>query len=176
MSRRVLLSARHLGTALAGVVLLTSCSAAHVPVTKAPSAAPLNRISANALPSQVAGLDLQSEAVPSRISNASASYASGIGFFSLRSKKLVEATLELIKLDPQAQGRSKGFKTSLVNQVSGSLPTQLTLDGRTVFQSAGTGATQEMWFSGAYLFILTIRSSYTTPRTLTESALSVEVQ
>jgi len=139
-------------------------------------AARIKSISTTQLPEQVGGLDVQAESVPQSIKANTSSYARSIGFFSLRKAKLVEATLEVIRLTPNANSASSGFQTSLIGQVSGSLPEALTLSGHTVYQSTGTGATLEVWFSGSELFILTIRSSFPTPRSLTESALALGPQ
>ena len=159
----------------ASAVLLGAC-ANRVVAPPAQSVAHVEPMSAGVLPAHLADLTVQNESLPGQIRSATGSYATSIGFYSLRKTKLVEATLEVIKLSSSANWRSAGFRTSLVNQLSGSVPNQIDLDGHSVYQSAGSGSTEDVWFNGRYVLLLTIRSNYPTPRSLAESALALDLQ
>lgn len=132
-------------------------------------------LAAGLLPSDLGDLQVQQEQLPSQIANSTKSYARKVGFYSLRKNKLVEGTLEVIEFNPSADSGSAKFQTAVVDQVSGGVPEHLVLNGHDVYQSPGTGATLNVWFHGRYLLVLTIRSSYSHPRTLTESALEMKL-
>jgi len=165
------------GTAV--LVLTLAVAGAGCGGGKAPSSAQsrshVASLPSGTLPSSLGDLTVQQEQLPSQIRSATSSYAKAVGFYSLRKNKLVEGTLEVVEFNSSADWASPTFRTAVADQVSGGVPDELTLAGHAVYQSPGTGATLDAWFSGRYLFVLTIRSSYSQPRSLTESALEMQL-
>ena len=153
--------------------MAASCGHAAAPV-KATTAVRIGAIPASALPSSLDGLRVQSESDKTAVAHASGSYAKAVGFFSLRQSRLVEATLEIVQLLPSAPNTS-GFRRSLVNQVTGGIPSQVRLSGHNVYVAAGIGSATSTWFDGRVLLILTTRSQFTTPRALLEAALGLHL-
>ncbi|MHB1447238.1 MAG: hypothetical protein ACYCTI_09965 [Acidimicrobiales bacterium] len=163
------------GAVLACVSLVSVACGKAAPATAAHRGAHIASLPASALPADLDGLTVTEEKSPAGVSSDTGSYASSLGFFSLRKDKLVEATLEVVKLGRSADASSSSFQESLVNQINGGVPVALTLAGRQVYEAGGTGVGLTSWFDGRYFFVLTIRATYPTPRALIEAALAVNV-
>lgn len=163
------------GVTLACVVLAGAACGKAAPAATAHRGAHIASLPVSALPATLDGLAVTEEKSPTGVSSDTGSYASSLGFFSLRKNKLVEATLEVVKLGRAADASSNSFQQSLVNQINGGVPVALTLAGRQVYEASGTGVGLTSWFDGRYFFVLTIRSTYPTPRALIEAALAVNV-
>ena len=167
--------ARALVGALGVVVVSASCGGGSAASAKKAAPQPhVGAIPSSALPASLDGLALQSESDRTVLTNTAGTYASAVGFWSLRQKHLVEATLEILKLSPTAP-QTIGFQTSLVNQITGGLPTEVRLSGHTVYLATGLGSGTSTWFDGSYLYILTTRSQFATPRSLLEAGLAMHI-
>ncbi|MHB1923354.1 MAG: hypothetical protein ACYCSJ_01535 [Acidimicrobiales bacterium] len=141
---------------------------------KTTAAVRIGDIPASALPATLNGLRVQPESDKAAVSHADGSYARAVGFYSLRQSQLVEATLEVIELVPSTPNTA-GFRLSLVNQVTGGIPSEVRLSGHSVYLASGIGSATSTWFDGRVLFILTTRSQYSTPRALLEATLGVHL-
>ena len=134
----------------------------------------LGTIGSESLPSALDGLTVQAESDKADLGNTAGTYAEAVGFWSLRQKRLVEATLEVVKLAATTP-QTSGFRASLVNQITGGIPSEVRLSNHDVYLANGIGSGTSTWFDGDYLYILTTRSQFATPRSLLEATLAVHI-
>lgn len=160
------------GLLLGAAAALSGCGKAAPPLGT--SAREIGVVSASALPPRLDGLRVSPESILPKLKGSSDTYAKAVGFFSLRQGKLVQATLEVVQLIKKAP-TSNDFRVSLVNQISGGIPTELDLSNHDVYLATGVGSGTSIWFDGSSLFVLSTRSQFTTPRALLEAALAVHV-
>lgn len=125
------------------------------------------------IPSALNGLALVPEDAHRTLSRVSRTYVRAAGLYSLRQNDLVEATLQVMQLDRTARYRDEKFRQSVVSQIGGSNPIVLRVGDATVYSTSISHQGVEIWFRGANLFVLSIRSDYAQPRSLLRAALGV---
>lgn len=135
----------------------------------------IEAIPPDALPGQIADLTVRVEDMSKQLALAKDTYVESAGVFSLRKGELVQATLQVTRFTEDFDYRDEVARTSLANRMGGSRADVLRLSGDTVYLTEGQRQRLALWFRGAYLYILSTRRDYATPRTLLRSALEVEV-
>jgi hypothetical protein len=129
---------------------------------------------APALPATIQGLKVGQENVSKTLAeDRRALYVDGVWLYSLRQGKELMATLEVARFKSTAPWRSSGYDLSLANQLGGSIPAVLRLDGRPVYVSTTRGLELITWFKDGYLDILAVRSTYNSPKSLLRAVIAV---
>lgn len=128
-----------------------------------------------ALPAQIQGLTVRVEDLSKQLALAEDTYVQSAGVFSLRKDDLVFATLQVTRFTDDFDYRDPVKRTSLANRLGGSRAEVLRLGDDTVFLTQGQRQRLALWFRGAYLYVLSTRRDYGTPRSLLRSALEVDV-
>ena len=132
-------------------------------------------IAPEALPGQIESLTVRVEDMSKQLSLAEDTYVQSAGVFSLRQGDLVQATLQISRFTEDFDYRDPVARSSLANRLGGSRAEVLRLGEDTVYLTQGQRQQLALWFRGAYLYVLSTRRDYTTPRSLLRSALEVDV-
>ncbi|MCW2544230.1 MAG: hypothetical protein JWM40_1782 [Frankiales bacterium] len=134
--------------------------------------ADIKALPASTLPREISGLTVKQESITKPLKQTKHSYADAIGFYSLRQDKVVQATVQVSQLGPEARLEDEGFRQQLVDQSSPGTAVPLTIGESTVMQSTGTKATVSIWFSQERMVLLTVLSTYDGARGLLEQTLA----
>lgn len=154
-------------TALAVAAVLAVGLVQATPLAKAQQPAPK-------LPRTIQGLTVKQEDISKTVAQDTRQlYVSGVWLFSLRKGKELMATIEIGKFDSTAPWKSSDFDISLANQLGGSVPAVIRVDGVPVYVSTTRGLELVSWFRGGYMYILGIRNTYPSPKDLLRKALEV---
>jgi hypothetical protein len=136
-----------------------------------------NRIGAigeRVLPAKVLGLDVRAENVADAVTHSRFSYVDALSLFGLRSGSLLQATLQVSRFNSDARPSSATFRSTIVEQYSGSTPKEVVLASVPVFLSTGTQQKVAMWFRGRYFYVLSVRDDFAHPRTLLRELMRAE--
>jgi hypothetical protein len=129
----------------------------------------------DALPAKIQDLTVRVEDMKKQLSLAKDTYVRSAGVFSLRAGELVQATLQITRFTDDFDFRSGEARTSLANRMGGSRAELLRLGDDTVYLTQGQRQQLALWYRGSYLYVLSTRRDYTTPRALLRDALKVDV-
>jgi hypothetical protein len=157
---------------LAGLLLLSACGS-NRPVGG--KASQVKLLPASLLPATLAGLAVHAEDVQASLKTSSRTYADGIALFSLRKDGLIQATMQVTHLRTDARLGDSGFERGVAQLVGSGSGTPIRVGERQVYGSTANTGSQNVWFAGRYLFVLTIRKTYVKPREVIEAATAVSL-
>jgi hypothetical protein len=127
----------------------------------------IKELPANLLPSTYLGLEPHVEDIKDDLAATEANaYIDSIALFSLRKGDRLEATVQISKLSSKARPKDRAFQERVAGQIGGTTSQRFVMSGVNVYRSAVRKQTLTSWFSGNYFIILSVRDSYTTPRSL----------
>lgn len=126
------------------------------------------------LPARLLQLDVAKEQIAGRMGLVPANYAQAVALFSLRKAKLLQATLEIVRLRASVAPPSRAFQASIANQIGSVAPGRLNVGGHTVWLSTGTKQRIALWFDDDHMLVLAIRDDYSSWRSLIRRALAVQ--
>ena len=129
----------------------------------------------DAVPTKIQDLSVRVEDMSKQLALAEDTYVRSAGVFSLRAGELVQATLQITRFTDDFDYQSATARTSLANRLGGSRAEVLRLGEDTVYLTQGQRQQLALWYRGPYLYVLSTRRDYTTPRALLRSALEVDV-
>lgn len=135
----------------------------------------IEKIPPDALPAQIQGLNVRVEDLSKQLALAKDTYVESAGVFSLRSGELVQATLQVTSLTDDFEYEDVEARTALANRLGGARAEVLRLGDDTVYLTQGQRQQIALWYRGRYLYVLSTRRDYPTPRALLRDALEVEV-
>ena len=114
-----------------------------------------------ALEGTVAGLDVKVEDVGATVRQFRNSYADHVSVYSLRTKGLLEATLQVSRFRDAEKLRDGSFRRGLIDQVaSGTRAQAIRVDKTDVHVTRGVGQRVFVWFEGGDVLVLSVRDSY----------------
>jgi hypothetical protein len=126
-----------------------------------------------ALTGTVGGLDVTTEDVGSTVKHFARSYTDAVSVYSLRTKGLLNATLQVSRFADPARLRESAFRRGLVDQVAiGSHPEIVRVGTQDVNVSRGVGQRLFVWFTGRYVCVLSVRDAYRGRYALLRAVLS----
>lgn len=143
---------------------LAACSGSSPAAEPSPGASPAPV--AVRLPSKLLGLDVKEEDISSDVKRIRDSYLDSVALFGFRKKKLLRGTLEVGHFNSLARLGSADFRARIVAQVGSTVPQELRLGRMPVFMSAGDQQYSFLWFSGRWMYVLTLRRDYPFVRTM----------
>jgi hypothetical protein len=135
----------------------------------------IESIPPEAVPTRIQDLTVRVEDMTKQLALAKETYVRSAGVFSLRAGELVQATLQITRFTEDFDYKSLTARTSLANRLGGSRAEVLRLGDDTVYLTQGQRQQLALWYRGPYLYVLSTRRDYTTPRALLRSALEVDV-
>ena len=161
---------------LAIALLAGACGDGPSASAEATAARDIEQLPPDLLPSEILGLTVQREDMSEALQGARLSYVDEVGLYSLRRDDLLQATIQVSRFNDNANAEDAGFRRTLLSQVGGSVPKQITVGDDTVYLTTGTKQTIAVFFRGRTMVVLAIREDYDQPRTLTREALELEVE
>ena len=160
-------------TALLGSVLLTGCAQSSVS-SKGTAGTAITPLAATALPPTLLGLTVRREDVHSSLEASRSTYITALSLYSLRKGKLLEATLQVSKVDEKTVKTVPNFQAAVAQSIGGTLPRVARIGNNHVYLTRGTRQRLSVWFRGAYFFVLSTRDDFPQPRTLLRTALAID--
>ncbi len=134
----------------------------------------IEQLPADYVPSELLGLPVTREDMTDTVSRSQDAFIDAVGLYSMRRDDLLQATLQVNKFRSNAPMDKAGFRTSLVNQIGGSRVQSFRMGDSTVYRTTGRKQVISLWFKGDVLFVLSVRDTFETPRTLLRQALEIE--
>ena len=114
-----------------------------------------------ALEASVAGLEVKVEDVGATVRQFRHSFADQVSVYSLRTKGLLEATLQVSRFQEADRLRDASFRRGLIDQVaSGTRAQVVRVDNRDVYVTRGVGQRLFVWFVGRNVLVLSVRDSF----------------
>lgn len=166
---------RRLAAAVAVIATLAAGACGGNETVEGTSGKQIDQLPKDLVPGQLLDLAVTQEDMSKSLEGVERAYLDGIGLYALRSKDLVQATLQINKFNEEARAEDAGFRQLLVQQISGQRPRQFRVGDDTVYVTTGTKQQISVWFRGDYSFVLAIRDDYPTPRTLLRRTLDLKV-
>jgi hypothetical protein len=167
--------------ALLGALAAVGMRAAAAPTPATPARpavhAAAQKVTAPAMPAQMLGLDVKQEKTPRKLSGSSdPPYFDAMWLYSLRDDaKGLQAILEVGHFNADAQVGSTDFQQRIAQQIgSTSALRQLRFGADRVDITSNDQLTVAVWFKGRDIFILTVRDTYTQPKSLVRAALGLK--
>ncbi len=102
-------------------------------------------------------------------------FVEAVGLYSLRRDDLLQATLQVSRFTKQSKATTPKFRNSVVTQIGSTTPRQFRMGDQRVYLTSGRRQSVAVWWKDRYLFILSTREDYETPRALLRSALEIKV-
>jgi hypothetical protein len=102
-------------------------------------------------------------------------FVEAVGLYSLRRDDLLQATLQISRFTKQSKATSGKFRNSVVTQIGSTTPHRFRMGSETVYLTTGRRQSVAVWWKNRYLFVLSTRDDYETPRALLRSALEIKV-
>lgn len=159
---------RWVGVVVAGVLGLSACGGGG----PAPKHS-IGEIDASRFPAEVLGLTVGHESVKKQLGRIDRPYLDAVGLLSFRKDNLLQATLQVSRLNDTARWSSEDFRRSLASQILGTgaqLP-EYRVGGRTVYVGGDARQTLAVWFDGRVMMLLVERADYDQPRALLRSLI-----
>jgi hypothetical protein len=125
------------------------------------------------VPDNLLDLAVQKEDV-SVVENTKRPFVEAVGLYSLRRDDLLQATLQISRFTEEADATSTKFRQSVVTQIGSTTPRLFRVGDRTVYLTTGRRQSVAVWWEDRYLFVLSSRDDYETPRGLLRAALDIE--
>ena len=125
------------------------------------------------MPPTLNGLAVTAEKLGHPGPRSARDYLDNIRLFSLRKGKELEATLQVGRFRTSAPSTTS-FHRSIAQQVGTTVPVENRIGGHTLYVSRGKRLSIAVWFAGRDMFILSIRETYTSPKTLIRTTTQVQ--
>jgi len=139
----------------------------------------------NPFPAQILDLTVEEEDVTETLQQVQNTYVDVLSIYSFRFGEQLQATLQVGHFGPQYQGQvldpeapyyqDEKFRLGLVNNIGGSAPREVRLQGEPIWLTTGTNQQLAIWFRGEYFLVLATRNDYTQPRSLLRELVGVEL-
>jgi len=149
---------------------LTACGGA-----KAAEKHAIKQLPGNLLPAEMNTLEVRQEEITSTIKEQNRSYVDGVGLYSFRKSDLLEATLQVSKFSKSAKYTTQKFRQAIIGQIGTTVPKQARMADHTVFVTTGKHQSVVIWFTGAYVMVLSSREDFTGARGLLRTLLEVKL-
>ena len=161
---------------VAVTLLLAGCreSAATEPVRYGNSGDQIGKLDID-LPERVLGLRVAREDVRETLAQVSDTYVEALSVYSLRKRKLLQATLQASQFGEQADYASSHFQETVVHGLGGQAPRQVRVGEHRVWLTTGTNQQLVTWFEGPRFYVLSIRQDYPRPRALLRRLLEEDL-
>jgi len=155
--------------ALAAGLLVAGCGDKAV----VQNTAAIQPLPASTMPARINGLHVTAEPLAPLLKGVKESDAVAAGFYALRLGRTLEATLQVTRFREREHASSPAVQQRVVNQIGASEPTLTRLPEGSAYLSLSNDQRLGVWFRGATMYVLTVRSDYPYPRSLIRSALAV---
>ena len=134
----------------------------------------IEQLPADLLPSELLGLPVVQEDMSGTVASVEDAFVEAVGLYSMRREDLLQATLQVSRFREDAPVEKAGFRSSLVNQIGGTRVQRFRMGDDVIYRTTGRKQTISMWYQGEYLFVLSARETYESPRALLREALEID--
>jgi hypothetical protein len=152
---------------------LSACG--HDPATTQANNRTISVLDAPGIPSTLAGLRVQSEAIGDSLKKVHRPYVDSVALYSLRYGDTLAATLQVARFAAGVKGTDRAFQSRLLATLGPSSSKEFRIGGRSVFLTTGDRQSIAVWFTESDFFVLSTRADYLYPRGLLRSALDLKV-
>ena len=126
------------------------------------------------VPSSLNGLTTTRANVTGAVKQAGqAQYLDSVELYTLRSGKLLQATLQVGHLSDQSRFASLNAQRGTASLMGSTVPLVLRVSGSPVYLTSSRRLSIMVWFRHGYMYVLAVRDTYNEPKTLLRAALSV---
>ena len=164
---------RLIAVVIVAAVLLTGCVQETVSAKGTPGTA-VKPLGTSVLPPTMLGLAVKEEDVKEALAESKSSYVTALSLYSLRKGKLLQATLQVSKVDQETVDTVPDFETAVAQSIGGTVPRIAKIGDDRVFVTRGNRQRLSVWFRGSYMFVLATRDDYPQPRSLLRTALGID--
>jgi hypothetical protein len=134
----------------------------------------IKQLPATFVPSELLGLPVAQEDMKATVSRSKDAFIESVGLYSMRRDDLLQATLQVSHFSKDAPVARAGFRQSLVSQIGGSRVQPYRMGTATVYRTTGRKQVISLWFKGRDLYVLSVRDTFETPRSLLRAALEIK--
>jgi len=154
----------------AGALVAPACGSDGSPAGQATAVKQLEGIT---VPATLLDLAVQAEDV-SVVEGTKRPYVEAVGLYSLRSADLLQATLQISRFTKDSKATTSKFRNSVVTQIGSTTPRIFRVGDQQVWLTTGRRQSVAVWWDGYYLFVLSSREDYATPRALLRATVEVK--
>ena len=162
--------ARIVASTLALVVTLAGCGDGDDEAAAAIAALP-----DDAVPSEILGLAVEAEDVEERLEGAERNYVDATGLYSLREGDRLQATLQVARLNDDADVDDERFRLSIVNQIGSTEPKAFRMGESTVYLTASKRQSVAVFFEERSFVVLSTLETYESSRALLREVLELDL-
>lgn len=153
-----------------GALVAPACGGDETPAGQATAVKALDGLT---VPATLLDLAVQAEDV-SVVEGTKRPYVDAVGLYSLRSQDLLQATLQISRFTKDSKATTSKFRNSVVTQIGSTTPRIFRVGEQPVWLTTGRRQSVAVWWDGYYLFVLSSRDDYATPRALLRAAIEVK--
>lgn len=122
---------------------------------------------ADVLPGELLGLRVSEEEPGSTLGTVDSTYMTSFGLYALRDGDLLQATVQVGDLASEDRDvTSPEFRREVALNIGGQESQPFRMGDDTVYLTAGRKQSISIWFRDARMYVVSVRDTYTTPRTL----------
>jgi hypothetical protein len=119
-----------------------------------------------AVPTEVLGLTVRAEDVHNALAAGSRTYVEATSVYSFRRSEVLQATLQISRLQDSPRYRSTEFRRALIAGLGATQAVPIRVNQDQVFVTTGNQQRLSVWFRDRYLFILGVSDNFDSPRSL----------
>jgi hypothetical protein len=162
--------ARIVASTLALVVALAGCGGGDDE-----TAAAIATLPDDAVPSEILDLAVEAEDVEERLEGAERNYVDATGLYSLREGDRLQATLQVARLNDEADVDDERFRLSIVNQIGSTEPKAFRMGESTVYLTASKRQSVAVFFEERSFVVLSTLETYESSRALLREVLELDL-
>jgi hypothetical protein len=162
--------ARIVASTLALVVALAGCGGGDDE-----TAAAIATLPDDAVPSEILDLTVEAEDVEERLEGAERNYVDATGLYSLREGDRLQATLQVARLNDEADVDDERFRLSIVNQIGSTEPKAFRMGESTVYLTASKRQSVAVFFEERSFVVLSTLETYESSRALLREVLELDL-
>lgn len=128
------------------------------------------------LTGDILGLTIGPESMGEALAKADRSFADAVGLYGFRDPdNVLQATLQVTRLNQNAEHESEEFRRRLVSDLGGSIPKPIKVGADTVYVARRTEQLRAVWFRDRYVFVLSSRDTFRFPFALLREAMVIKL-
>ena len=127
------------------------------------------------LPSELLGLTVEPEDVSERLEGADRSYVEAAGLYSLREGERLQATLQVTRLNDEADTDDERFRLAVVNQIGSTEPKAFRMGDRIVYLTASKRQSVAVFFGERSFGVLSTLETFEQSRALLREILELDL-
>lgn len=132
-------------------------------------------VNAGAVPTTLLNMAVTQEESSEYVKEIDRTYLEEFSLFSVREGDLLQATLQISKFTDDADYQSSSFRAQVVDRVGSAKAQLFRMGDSELYMTVGTKQQIGVWFQGPYMFVMSVRDDYKTPRALVREALRIKL-